>query len=58
MDGVPRIRTVNALGRYVLRHRVHDCRDFRRGSKALSFDSAFFRARTRSAHASSQPNNR
>ncbi|MBZ6372193.1 MAG: hypothetical protein LBE44_09940 [Microbacterium hominis] len=44
MDAAPRIRTVNALGRYVLRHRVHDCRDIRRGMKALSYDSAFFRA--------------
>lgn len=63
MDVVPRIRSVNApdrhdVGRYVLRHRVHDCRDFGRGTKALSFDSAFFRARTSFAKATSQPNNR
>lgn len=45
-----RIRTMDALcrnasGRYVLRHRVHDCRGESRAIKALSFDSAFFRAR-------------
>ncbi|GLJ94637.1 hypothetical protein GCM10017591_06980 [Microbacterium dextranolyticum] len=36
-----RIRTMDALcrnasGRYVLRHRVHDCRDLRGDIKALS----------------------
>ncbi len=36
-----RIRTMDALcrytaGRYVLRHRMHDCRGLSRGIKALS----------------------
>ena len=42
MDDRSRIRTMDAAarhacGRYVLRHRVHDCRDFGRGLEALSF---------------------
>lgn len=41
MDAVSCIRTVNAwvrhdCGRYVLRHRVHDCHVLGRGIKALS----------------------
>jgi len=36
MDIQPRIRNRNALGRHVLRHRVHDCHDIGRAKKALS----------------------
>jgi len=46
MDIQPRIRNRNALGRHVLRHRVHDCHDIGRAKRRCLHDGAFFRTRT------------